>query len=757
MASWPEEKAMSKSTQVVKRSLLGLCALLLANTTPAVVTTIQVTTLDDENGSGSACSLREALFVVNSKSRVAWGGCSAGNPVGENIIQLQAGTYRLSGELSALTSVTIAGKDTVITEDDESTSGIDESINLYTGKTPNRIPPVTIIDAEDGSRILSSMGAASGSTVTLRDLELRNGKAEYVSQLGNGGAIYAATSLALDNVIIRNSDALGVEDVDDPAVIHGGQGGAIFLSKTGVGLSLTNATLEANTAQGTGGAVAMICAEDLAAAAHTLVVTSSLLADNESARGAGVMDVCGDTSLQMSNSTLAANKSYTANPGANPGYGAVTYLQSVADLGSVNLTNLTAAKHDTGAVLALAGVASANLDNSFFIGNAGGNCDLDAAVSFPSGNYNSIDDNSCDALLLASGASGQANQHPPTGQFSNELNPLDMYGGLTRVYLLKANAGSSAWNMGTAGDSCTGEDQRGLSRKNGARCDIGAVERLEPTPVDDDAENGSESRVVVVDVLANDSFGETNAGPNKFADPAIDNDLDVVSDLVTLPDGVTTRKICVWYGADASNEDYRNKLVVDNLGVITDEDDPVVCTYKFRYVNNGSTTAQPTTTTATVRVSVSNIAPRAVNDVYVRRLGETDVALDLLSNDSDPDDPNAFDSPFNLYPIYIASPPVLGKLIGQTTYCPDYDPDSSSEPKLCYAPGLKYVNSNAQSPFTDSFQYKVYDDDALASNTATVTIRTNAPDRDKGEGGGSMDMLMTALLALLGLRRARKL
>lgn len=743
---------MSKFKQVVKRSLLGLCAVLLASTTPAVVTTIQVTTFDDENGSGSACSLREAILVVNSKSKAAWGGCAAGNSVGENVIQLQAGTYRLSGELSVLASVTIAGKDTVITEDDESTPGVDDSINIYTGKSPNRIPPVTIIDAEGGSRILSSLGAAGGVTVTLRDLDLRNGKAEYLSMLGNGGAIYAASSMVLDNVIIRDSEAVGEADVNDPTVIHGGQGGAIFLSRNGVGLSLTNTTFDGNISQGAGGAVGMICSENFAAAAHEIVVANSLLVGNESARGAGFIDVCGDSSLQISNSTLSANKSYTADPVASPNYGAISYFQSVTGFGSVKLTNLTAAEHATGAVLALSGISSANLDNSFFIGNAGGNCKLGAGLSFRSGNYNAIDDHSCDELLLATGSVGQSNRWPAPGLFNSELNGLAMHGGLTRVYLLKSTS-NEALNRGPAGDSCSGTDQRDLSRKNGARCDIGAVERMEPTPVDDEAENGSDSRVVVVDVLANDSFGEADSGPNKFADPAIE-EVDVTSDFVA---GSTTQKICVWHGSDDSNEDYRNKLVVDNLGVITDEDDPIVCSYKFRYISNGSVTPQPTLTSATVKISVSNIAPKAVNDVYVRRLGETDVALDLLSNDSDPDDPSPFDSPFNLYPIYIASPPTLGKLVGDSQYCPDYDPDSTAAPKICYAPGLKYVNLNAQSPFTDSFQYTVYDDDKRSSNTATVTIKTNAPDPDKGETGGSVDMAGLFLLALLGLRRAREL
>ncbi|MGC4088217.1 MAG: hypothetical protein QM756_10015 [Polyangiaceae bacterium] len=93
--------------------------------------------------------LREALYVVNSKSKAAWGGCPDGAPVGDNIgYELEADTYDLTaGELQVLADVTIQGASTIVAEDDPATTGVDETLNPYTGTAPNRKRPLTIINA----------------------------------------------------------------------------------------------------------------------------------------------------------------------------------------------------------------------------------------------------------------------------------------------------------------------------------------------------------------------------------------------------------------------------------------------------------------------------------------------------------------------------------------------------------------------------------------------------------------------------------
>jgi len=71
-----------------------------------------------------------------------------------------------------------------------------------------------------------------------------------------------------------------------------------------------------------------------------------------------------------------------------------------------------------------------------------------------------------------------------------------------------------------------------------------------------------------------------------------------------------------------------------------------------------------------------------------------------------------------------------------------------------YGGNLTYTPSNSFSPFGDTFQYVVLDADCVASNAATVTINTSAPNPDTG--GGSFDNVMLAGgLVLLLLRWKR--
>ncbi|MGC4088218.1 MAG: choice-of-anchor Q domain-containing protein [Polyangiaceae bacterium] len=299
-------------------------------------------------------------------------------------------------------------------------------------------------------------------------------------------------SVSLDNVVIRDSEAHGQLVGGIP---EGGMGGAIFLSVNNAGISATDSTFRDNTAYGPGGAIAMVCKEDLVLASHSISLTNSLLVNNTAQwGGAGAIEACGVSTIALATSTLSNNHSVAMPrplPATAEARGAVSYMQNiVSGQGSVSLSNITAAEHEDGPVFAFKALSAVTLNSSVLIGNDGHNCALDSALSFPSGNYNTIDDSSCNALLLTSGG---AKFDPGTGQFANELLPLFFRGGLTEVYLPNKNS-TNVLNVGTDGDNCSGSDQRGLSRKNGEKCDRGAAERMEPTAVDDSASNGTDSR-----------------------------------------------------------------------------------------------------------------------------------------------------------------------------------------------------------------------------------------------------------------------
>lgn len=97
----------------MKKTLFPLFLLslaVLATASPAWAATIMVTTTADENGTGAACSLREAITAANTNA--TFGGCPAGS-AGTNTITFQAGlmgTITLGSALPTITQpLVIAG------------------------------------------------------------------------------------------------------------------------------------------------------------------------------------------------------------------------------------------------------------------------------------------------------------------------------------------------------------------------------------------------------------------------------------------------------------------------------------------------------------------------------------------------------------------------------------------------------------------------------------------------------------------------
>lgn len=747
--------------------LLGAALLVSVAGMPraALVFNIPVTTFEDQNGTDPAhCSLREAVKAV--ADRAPFGGCPAGSAFDRNRIQLQPGDYRLTeGEIRIGAEVVILGADS-------QAAARKDVKDPLTGNAPRLARPDyqdqsaaigktgTYIYADAGSRIFDAMASLAMSDVVLE------GSASPAQTLpsavvGNGGVIIAAGPLELSNVIIRGGRVTGSTAV-------AGNGGAIFLGGEGTGMTLTDVTIEGSQAQNKGGAIAVLCSRDLAVrASHSLSITRSLFIGNSSAGGAGVIDACGRTDVSLTASTLSGNSS-AANAGA------ITYLQgSAAGVGRVTLSYVTAAEQ-VGHVLAVNGLSSVTLTGSllsrFNTVGGGSICfNPDVAVPWmeatvPAGHHNAIDsDGNCSQFLSASGQNVAIAPGTDINQVLMPIRPSSYYPttltgkpyGLTDYYLPRIDAGSPIVDKAEELADCAQFDQRNVVRKHGAACDIGAVERLQVTAADDAAESSRDTnRLAIVDILANDSFGESETnGPYTFA---------VSSPSVVLVNNASGK--CVWSPADA--EVNPNRLLVDNGGQLTTEASPLVCTYKV-VDSNPDASASTSATTATVSVIVLNATPNAVDDQVLRPVGTAEVVFNPMDNDNDEGDgiygvvsvtdpvtnvtTTAPDwAPFN--PIKVTSPPQLGDLIGKTTgYCP------GSTTELCVSPPLTYRAKNSQSPFVDSFTYVVYDKDSAASNSARVTIATDAPDPDHGGGAGSVDLLAGLILSLLGLRRFRRL
>jgi CSLREA domain-containing protein len=225
--------------------------------------TIAVTTTSDEYGTGSDCSLREAIQAANDN--VDFGGCRAGgtNPV----IELPKGTYAL----------TRTGPD----DDTNSTGDLDLDADITINGAGQEI---TIIDGRDlRDRVMHVLG----QVVALNGLTIGGGQAPNgrrgadgasPGEAGgagedgqHGGGIYNQGTLALfDCVVVSNragdggaggqgqAGADGVAD-GEPGQYgggggsggSGGNGGGIY-NATGATLSLDRCTISRNEA-GSGG------------------------------------------------------------------------------------------------------------------------------------------------------------------------------------------------------------------------------------------------------------------------------------------------------------------------------------------------------------------------------------------------------------------------------------------------------------------------------------------------------------------------
>lgn len=763
------------------RPLLATALLLVAASPRAsLVTTIKVTTSVDENGTNpAACSLREAIKSVNLMA--PFGGCAAPDAFTDNVIQLEAITYPLTlGEIYLEGEIAIFGKDS-------QAEAREDEVDPLTGTAPRRVRPDfegigsgigktgTYIVATPGSRIFNSAANA-----TLKDLVLHGSaspvQAAATAVAGNGGVIFSGASLSMDNVIIRGGRVTGTS-------VNAGNGGAIYLGGTATTLTLTDVTVEGSQAGNKGGGIAMLCQTDLSPyAGHTLTLTRVLLRGNSSTLGAGALEICGNTGVTLTSSTLSANASASSA-------GAITFVQgSNVELGQLLINYVTAAEQ-VGHVLAVNGIANLQVTGSLLSGfNTPGRASIchnpDVAVPWSAnaaatGRFNAVDDDgSCTSLLQTDGSNVDI---VPGTPLTDVLVPIPALGsyypaavgggpfGLTDYYLPKLAVGSPILDTGDEFSGCLTTDQRNLDRRSGTSCDIGAVERLVVTARDDkESSRPRTDRLAIVDVLANDSFGEHDTlGPYRFAANAPDD--------TTLPGDQSTPSVilvddaggrCEWKTSD--DADYPGMLVVDNGGVVTTEDTPVVCTY--RVVDSQPATSS---TVGTVEVQIRNLSPLGIADSYLRPVGTSSITFNPLNNDTDegdgkyglvrnldPDDddivlsygPATAWAPF--YPIEIDQDPQLGKIVGASSgLCPG----SSSIPRTCLNPPLTYVAKNSQSPFDDSFTYRVYDEEGLASNATTVTVYTDAPDPDHGGGGGSFDLWGGLLLALLSLRRFLRL
>ena len=279
-----------------------------------------------------------------------------------------------------------------------------------------------------------------------------------------GGGIYNTGELTITNSVFSTNVAFV-----SPNLGGQGGGGAIYNFSTG-NLVINNASISNNNSNTVGGGIDN---------AGILTVKNSTISNNSSSgEGGGIINYM---TLTVAGSTFADNTSNSGGGISNQGNEATitnsTFFNNTAGLlgggventGTLTLSNSTFFKNTNntipftgefgGAVDNSTGTLT--LRNSILAESLLGNCNIGAGVTVTDGGGNLSSDNSCPF----SGTS--ANNIDPL------LGPLKDNGGLTQTMALLA--GSPAIDTGVAA-FCPATDQRGVTRPQGATCDIGAYE-----------------------------------------------------------------------------------------------------------------------------------------------------------------------------------------------------------------------------------------------------------------------------------------
>ncbi|HEY0738464.1 MAG TPA: family 16 glycosylhydrolase [Herpetosiphonaceae bacterium] len=283
----------------------------------------------------------------------------------------------------------------------------------------------------------------AGVSATIQNLTIANG---YGFELAGG--ILNNGTLTLDHVTIANN-----------TVTTSGQdywkGGAGVYSGASSGLTIRNSTIRDNTVTGgDGGGV-------YAFTGTQVTIDRSTISGNTSSNVGGGIRTLGDA--QIVNSTISGNTAGAWHGGA--------FFHTDGTMSVVNSTianNTSPSGASGGAFVGTFGDSSPTLSltNTIVAGNSGWQCQAERAgsglVTLASGGHNLASDGSCQ--LTAAG------DLPSTAP---QLGALADNGGPTRTHLLLS--GSPAINAADAA-ACPATDQRGISRPQGAGCDIGAVE-----------------------------------------------------------------------------------------------------------------------------------------------------------------------------------------------------------------------------------------------------------------------------------------
>ncbi|MGR2922744.1 CSLREA domain-containing protein [Acinetobacter guillouiae] len=800
-----------------KKGFLTLVVLSTMSLMAAEDKTIYVTTFDDEDGTNlDKCSLREALRAAATHK--AYGGCSAGQVYSTvpNVIQLEAGEYKLTKELRPNSDVSIVGKE----------PGDYSRPDVLTNNFPAATPLKTTISGQGNSRIFNTIYENKPSLV-LSDVILKDGSSLNDTNNSVGGAIYAGGATTLNNVSIINSKAK--------------IGGAIYLNDVSSSLTVSYGVFDGNTAD-QGSVLGMTCADNLVFTTRTIAVSGTTFMNNGAANSLSMFSFCGQPAVTLTANTMTQNTA-SASQGRIIQFSQLTPQGKVnfSDNSSLSLISNTIVRNNAWATLLYGYNGRKALSNNILAYNTGKSCRYaDGDVSKVEGSgvvltYNALKlaagDDQCE---VAEAVTKEGKDHTfDVGNigFSSILNELEEPSestGFMPMYFPK-NLGTDKDLVDIGYTGCSGTDQRGITRviaenSNGQNdvansCDIGSTEVLRLT-----ANNLSSTNTSVVAALS--SYQNILDNYNKLiADPATKQDYipfykiqsELYSNLIkytksdqkyrtifvdpfvaNLPAEIITK--------DATGKDVRavKHLSVDNYDVIvkplgvglldgnkvfagkedpnfkcewnpnlkrimlwriddsvTPSGDNEFCSYQLKLKTDPNITSS-----AYVIGSFTNIAPIVEDSSFKIEYGSTKaIDVDLLKYANDDGDGNAaaLTAKPNKPKFYINAdgvelPVRIGTNIDPVVITADRSgPCPGSDSKYtCYGGKVHIQLRSTLDPFSYKFTYYVYDADGVISNAATVKLENSgtAPGSTRTSGGGSLGWLsILGLLGLVGYRR----
>ncbi|HSH82257.1 MAG TPA: right-handed parallel beta-helix repeat-containing protein, partial [Herpetosiphonaceae bacterium] len=435
---------------------------------------VTVTTTADEYGTGSACSLREAIHAANQD--IAFGGCAPGS--GADTISVPAGSYTLTlaqpdaepedepgedsvaiGDLDITSSLAItgAGRSATVIESTNKARVFD----IHGAGVTATIAQVTVrgmpspVDREyrhgvrirPGATLVLTSSAISGSDSAIANegtIELTDSEAKGGSRYSVGGGIRNTGRASVLRSTVSGSvmvDGGGIANDGEMTLVDSSVSGSAF--NGGAVLNTGVLTLQTSTVRGTamtGGGILN---------RGTATVTNSTISHSTGVSGGGISN---SGTMTVTNSTISNNKASGQGAGITNG--------GTLSINNSTISANTAEPGDEGDMIGgglVNRVGTVTMSNTILAGNSAEDpATADCAGTFTSGGYNLVG--------VTTGCTITGDTTGNRAGVDPKLGPLQDNGGPTWTHALLA--GSPALDTGnpgpagSGGAACEATDQR---------------------------------------------------------------------------------------------------------------------------------------------------------------------------------------------------------------------------------------------------------------------------------------------------------